>query len=157
VKFLADGMLGKLARWLRILGQDVIYNTQLNNNELLELAKTEECALLTRDFELYKRAIFRGLDSFYIQGKCESDQLAEVADRYGVGLAIDMDKSHCPLCNTKLHQASKDELNDNLEENTYRYYNKFWRCPSCEQIYWQGAHWKQIRKTLTQAQNKPIK
>ena len=154
MKFLADGMLGKFARWLRMLGQDVIYSMQLSDNELLELAKTEERILLTRDFELYKRAISRGLDSFYVRGKSESDRLTEVAGRYGIGLAVDMDKSLCPLCNTKLQQVSKEQLNDDLEENTYLYYNKFWRCLNCGQIYWQGAHWKQITKTLTQAQNK---
>ena len=72
-------MLGKLARWLRMLGQDVLYNTKLSDNELLGLAKAEWRVLLTRDFELYKRAISRGLESYYVEGKRESDQLSEVA------------------------------------------------------------------------------
>jgi uncharacterized protein len=154
VKFLADGMLGKLARWLRILGQDVIYSTQLSDNELLGLAKAEGRVLLTKDFELYKRAISRNLDAFYVEGKRESDRLAEVAKRYGVALVIDMDKSHCPICNTKLQVAPKEQLKDELEQNTYIYYDKFWKCPNCGQVYWQGAHWKQITKTLTKAQQK---
>ena len=78
MKFVADAMLGKLARWLRIIGQDVIYSVQFSDSELLKLAKTEERVLLTRDFELYKRAITRSLDSFYVEGKTESERLAEV-------------------------------------------------------------------------------
>ncbi|NLF89705.1 hypothetical protein GX563_12930 [Candidatus Bathyarchaeota archaeon] len=152
MKFLADGMLGKLARWLRMLGQDVLYNTRLGDNELLGLAKAEGRVLLTRDFELYRRAIGRGLECFYVDGKQESDQLSGVAKRYGLELEIDMDKSHCPLCNTKLESAQKEQLKDKLEPNTYRYYDRFWRCPNCGQVYWQGAHWKQISNTLTQAQ-----
>lgn len=152
MKFLADGMLGKFSRWLRILGHDVIYSTQLCDKELLELAKTKERVLLTRDFELYKRAIGRGLESFYVQGKRESDQLGEVAGRYGISLFVNMNESHCPLCNAKIQQVSKEQLKDDLEENTYHYYDKFWRCPNCEQIYWQGAHWKHITETLTRAQ-----
>jgi uncharacterized protein len=154
VKFLADGMLGKLARWLRMLGQDVEYSTCLSDNELLALAKAEARVLLTRDFELYKRAAIRCLEGFYVEGKREADQLAEVAKRYGLALEVDMDKSHCPLCNTKLEVATKEELRDKLEPNTYRYYDRFWRCPNCGQIYWQGAHWKQITDTLIQAQKK---
>ncbi len=154
MKFLADGMLGKLARWLRMLGQDVTYSTKLSDNELLGLAKAEGRVLLTRDFELYKRAVSRGLEGFYVDGKCESDEIAEVAKRYGLSLQIDMDKSHCPLCNTKLQPADKEQLKDKLESNTYRYYDRFWRCPNCGQVYWQGAHWRQISKTLTQAQIK---
>ena len=152
VKFLADGMLGKLARWLRMLGQDVIYSVQFSDNELLELTKAEERVLLTKDFELYKRAISRGLDSFYVEGETESARLAEVTKRYGLTLAVDMDKSHCPICNTKLAATPKDQLKDELEQNTYTHYDKFWKCPNCGQVYWQGAHWKKITNTLTLAQ-----
>lgn len=155
MKFLADGMLGKLARWLRMLGHDVLYNTNLSDNELLELAKTECRVLLTRDFELYKRAVSRGLEGFYLEGKRESEQLSEIARRYSLALEIDMDKSHCPLCNTKLESAPKEQLKNKLEPNTYRYYDRFWRCPNCGQVYWQGAHWKHITNMLTQAHRKP--
>lgn len=151
MKFLADGMMGGLTRWLRMLGQDVVYSTQLSDNDLLALAKAENRALLTRDLELYRRAIGRGLDAFYVEGETESSRLAEVAKRYGVTLEINMDMSHCPVCNTPIKPASKEELKDKLEPNTYKYYNQFWQCPNCGQIYWQGAHWKQITDTLTEA------
>lgn len=154
MKFLADGMLGKLARWLRMLGQDVKYSVQFSDNELLELAKTDGRVLLTKDFELHKRAISRGLDSFYVEGKTESDRLAEVAKRYGLMLTVDMDKSLCPICNTKLQAASKEKLRDELEKNTYTYYDKFWKCPNCGQVYWLGAHWKHMNDVLIQAQAK---
>jgi len=152
VKFVADGMLGKLTRWLRMLGQDVIYSVKFNDNELLDLAKAEARVLLTKDLELYRRAIGRGLAAFYVEGETEAARLAEMAKRYGLALAVDMDKSHCPVCNTKLAATPKEQLKDELEENTYRYYERFWRCPNCGQVYWQGAHWKQITKTLSQAQ-----
>ena len=154
MKFLADAMLGKLARWLRMLGHDVIYSVAFDDSELLELAKREERVLLTKDLELYKRAIGRGIDAYYVEGETEPERLAQIAKRYGLTLEIDMDKSHCPICNTKLQTAKKEELKDELEKNTYTHYEKFWRCPNCGQIYWQGAHWKQITQTLTQAQQK---
>jgi uncharacterized protein len=154
VKFLADGMLGKLTRWLRMLGQEVLYSVQFDDSQLLELAKNEKWVLLTKDFELYKRAISRGMDAYYVEGKTESERLAEVAKRYGLSLMIDMDKSHCPLCNTKLKQTPKVQLQNELKKNTFTYYNNFWKCPNCGQIYWQGAHWTQINNTLNQAHAK---
>ena len=154
MRFLLDGMLGKLARWLRMLGHDVVYSVQFDDAELLELAKKEERVLLTKDFELYKRAISRDMDAYYVEGKTESERLAEVAKRYNLSFAVDMDKSHCPICNTKLNPTPKEQLKDELEKNTYKYYNEFWKCPNCGQIYWQGAHWKQINNTLTQAQKR---
>jgi len=154
VKFLADSMLGKLARWLRMLGQDVVYNIQLDDNELLDLAKKECRILLSKDLELYQRAIAKGIDAFFVEGNKESERLAEVAKRYGLELAIDMEKSRCPVCNTKLNATQKEKLSGELQKNTFTYYEKFWKCPNCGQIYWQGAHWKQISNTLNEAKLK---
>ena len=156
MKFLVDAMLGKLTRWLRMLGHDVIYSVVFNDSELLELAKKEERILLTKDLDLYKRAIGKGIDAYYVESKTEPERLAQVAKRYGLTLEIDMDKSHCPICNAKLQAANKEQLQVELEKNTFTYYEKFWKCPNCGQIYWQGAHWKQITQTLTQAQQKKL-
>ncbi len=147
-------MLGKLARWLRMLGHDVIYSVEFDDSKLLNLAKREERVLLTKDLELYKRAIGRGLDSYYVEGKTEPARIAEVVKRYSLPLVMDMDKSHCPICNTKLAAASKEQLQNELEKNTFTYYSKFWKCPNCGQIYWQGAHWTQINNTINQAKAK---
>jgi hypothetical protein len=147
-------MLGKLARWLRMLGHDVIYTIQLNDNDLLELAKKENRVLLTKDLELYKRANAKNLDALYLEGKSESERLAEVAKRYSLTLEIDMEKSHCPVCNTKLKATPKEQLSGEIEKNTFTYYDKFWKCPNCGQVYWQGAHWNQISNTLKEAQAK---
>jgi uncharacterized protein len=154
--FLADGMLGKLARWLRMLGQDVTYSVKLSDNELLMLAKSEQRALLTRDFELYKRAVCRGLDAYYVEGKTESERLAEISKRYGIKLAIDMDQAHCPVCNHKLQATTKEQLKEELQPGTYANYDKFWKCPNCGQVYWQGAHWKQIQQTLQRTQKRSL-
>lgn len=150
-------MLGKLARWLRMLGEDVLYSTELNDSELLELAKKENRVLLTKDLALYQRANAKGLDAYYIEGLTEPDQFAELANRYNLALNIDMDKSHCPLCNTVLKATPKEQLTRELEKNTLIYYNQFWKCAYCGQVYWRGAHWKQITNTLDKAQNKLMK
>jgi len=154
VKFLADGMLGKLARWLRMLGHDIIYSVQFNDSEILELIKKDKRVLLTKDLELYKRAIGRGLDAYYVEGKNESERLAEVAKRYNIQLIIDMDRSRCPVCNIKIKLAPKEQLQEELEKNTFTYYDRFWKCPNCSQIYWQGAHWTKIRATIEEAKQK---
>jgi uncharacterized protein with PIN domain len=147
-------MLGKLARWLRMLGQDVTYSTELSDSEFLDVAKKENRVLLTKDLELYKRAIARGIEAFYVEGETESSRLAELAHRYAIMLAVDMEKSHCPICNTKLKATPKEQLTSELEKNTLIYYDKFWKCHNCGQVYWQGAHWKQITNTINEAKEK---
>ncbi len=151
MRFVADGMLGKLTRWLRMLGQDVEYSNNADDAELLAKAKNEQRILLTRDFELYQRAIGKGLDAFYLEGATGDEKLAELAERYGIPLEIDMSSSRCPKCNFLVKPISKEEAEKTVEKNTLEHYTDFWRCSNCGQVYWQGAHWTKIRRSLSAA------
>jgi len=151
LKFLTDGMLGKLTRWLRMLGHDVEYSKSLDDDQLIAKAKEEGRVLLTRDLKLYQRATSRGTDTFLVEGKSEDKKLAELAKRFNLKLEIDVATSYCPKCNTRIKIVSKEEVADHVPKTTYSYYNEFWKCPKCGQIYWQGAHWKRIDETLRRA------
>jgi len=147
-------MLGKLARWLRMLGHDVKYSTELDDCKLVAVAKKEKRILLTRDLELYQQAIAKGIDSFYLEGETEEERLAELAKRFSIELAIDMAKSRCPKCNARVRPIAKEEVEKRVEKNTFEHYGDFWECRKCGQIYWQGAHWVKIGKTLSSARKK---
>lgn len=151
MNFLVDGMLGKLARWLRMLGQDVEYSTKFSDDELLVKAKMENRILLTKDFELYQRAMSRQIETLYIQGDSESERLSELSKRFSIPLDVDMTISYCPRCNGKLHVVSKEQIKNEVDNNTYQFYSEFWKCLNCSHIYWQGGHWKQITITLNEA------
>ena len=69
-------------------------------------------------------------------------------------MEVDPDKSNCSVCNTKLRETSKSEIEEKVEKNTLKYYDKFWLCPNCGKVYWQGAHWKNIETTLKMAKEK---
>jgi uncharacterized protein with PIN domain len=144
-------MLGKLTRWLRMLGHNVKYSNRLNDAQLIEIAKKERRILLTRDLELYQQATAKGVDAFYLNGVTEEERLAEMAKRFNIKLDIDMTTSRCPKCNARVKPVSKDNVKDKVEKSTFNYYSDFWECPKCGQVYWQGAHWTRIRKTLEAA------
>jgi uncharacterized protein with PIN domain len=153
VKFIADGMLGSLARWLRMMGHDVEYSNGLDDDKLMTLAKKEERLLLTRDLELYKRSMAKGVEAFYVEGGSEAERLAALAERFGIVLEIDLKTSRCPRCNTMIQPVLKAHVEDRVEKNTYVHYDEFWECPRCKKVYWQGAHWPKIRDTLEDAKN----
>jgi uncharacterized protein with PIN domain len=144
-------MLGKLARWLRMLGHDVRYSVELDDAQLLAVARKERRTLLTKDLALYQQATAKGIEALYTDGQTEGERLAEVAKRFGVELEIDMNVSRCPKCNTRVRPVPKETVAERVEDNTFSNYDEFWRCPKCSQIYWQGAHWTKIRKTLEMA------
>jgi len=151
VKFIADGMLGKLTRWLRMLGQDVKYSTQFDDAELIAVAEQEHRILLTRDSELYHRATVKGVNTLYVEGRTEAEKLAKLADRLNFPLVIDLNHSRCPRCNAEIRLTPKETIADEVEKNTFTYYNEFWKCIKCGHIYWQGAHWDGICATLEEA------
>jgi uncharacterized protein with PIN domain len=151
LKFITDGMLGKLTRWLRMLGHDVEYSRSDDDKKLIENAKSEKRVLLTRDLKLYQHAMTHGVDAVLVEAATGAEKLADLARRFNFNLEIDVTVSRCPKCNAKIKPVSKDVVIDRVPKATSTYYNEFWECPRCGQIYWQGAHWKRIEKTLKEA------
>lgn len=151
MRFVADGMLGKLARWLRMLGYDVKYFNSLDDEELIKVAGSEERILLTRDVGLYQKASIKGGQAFLIEGKTEYEKLAELAKRYSLSLEIDTSNSRCPKCNSNIRPVQKEAVLEKIPKSTSKFYDEFWECPNCGKIYWQGSHWERISKTLSRA------
>jgi hypothetical protein len=151
LKFITDGMLGKLTRWLRLLGYDVEYANDMEDKKLMTLAMKERRTLLTQDLELFQQASTHGIDTFLVEGRTEVERLAHLSKKYDLPLEIDVTVSRCPKCNARIRPIAKNSVADKVEQATFKFYSEFWTCPECGQIYWQGAHWKRIRETLERA------
>jgi len=154
-KFVTDGMLGKLTRWLRMLGHDVEYTGSMGDKELIQKAKKESRILLTRDLELYQQAIAKGADAFLIESPNQTANLASLAERFNLKLEIDVKASRCPKCNSRIKAVPKATVADRIPKTTSSNYDEFWQCQGCGQVYWRGAHWKRIDKTLKEARKAP--
>ena len=151
--FLLDGMLGKLARWLRMIGYETTYLNNYVDKDLLSIAKRDSLILLTSDQELYRTAAGRGIECFLVEGRTEAERLAALADRYKLDLHIDTTISRCPVCGSPLKEIAKKEVEDSVPPATFKVYQTFWVCnnPACGKIYWQGSHWNKIEQTLENA------
>lgn len=151
--FLLDGMLGKLTRWLRMLGYEAAYLNDSSDQELLSKAKRESLVLLTSDEQLYKTASIRGLETALVKGRTEPERLANIAERYNLRLEIDTMNSRCPQCGYPIRGASRNDVKDVVPPTTFKVYTTFWLCtnPECTKVYWQGSHWRKIEQTLESA------
>jgi len=135
-----------------MLGYDVEYFSDAADEALTETASKEGRVLLTCDQELFRNASVRGVEAYLVRGRTEAERLADLAERFRIRLEIDVRDSRCPKCNTAIRAVPKEEIKDKIPEATSRFYDDFWICPNCSQIYWQGSHWKKINNTLTQAE-----
>jgi uncharacterized protein len=144
VKFIADVHLGKLARYLRLLGFDTRYKNSVTNSELKSLASSENRILLSKnelfaDDTSFKSCIIKAEDSFL--------QLQQVIREFT--LKEDFKAfSRCMICNSLLKAVEKNTVEEKLEDNTARYYHEFWQCTGCKRVYWKGAHYKRMMQLI---------
>ena len=141
-KFVADGHLGKLVRDLRLLGIDVIYDPGAEDRQLLDIATTENRALLTRDRRLLMHAILP--NGYYLRSQDPLEQTLEVLRRFNLGSAL-APFTRCLRCNAPLKPAEKESVLNQLEPLTKIYYEQFRRCSGCGQVYWSGSHFDKLR------------
>ena len=149
-------MLGGLARWLRMLGYETEYNSKADDNSLLRSSEASESVLLTRDQELYNRAVGKEIRSVLVLGDTEEERLVQLVRTLGISLEIEMSATRCPECGSELHEISKEEASNAVPAKSLELYDRFWRCNNggCGKTYWVGSHWKQIRHTLEEARKK---
>ncbi len=151
MRFVVDGMLGKLARWLRMLGYDTKYFNDMNDDEILRFASEEKRILLTRDYQFFRKANIHGVRAVYVKGRTHAERLAELFRKLHIKLELNIEESRCPKCNAEIRPASKEEVKDKVPDSTRKFYNEFWICSECGQVYWKGSHWKKINNTLNKA------
>jgi uncharacterized protein with PIN domain len=147
LKFIADEMLGRLTRWLRILGSDVLY-LNVSDDELLLMTKKEKRTLLTRDITLFKKAVKHNIAAHLVQGNTCIDRLVDIRKNFCIELQIDTTISRCPVCNSLIKPVEKSEISDRVHSGTLNNYNSFWECFNCGKVYWQGRHWNNIQQVL---------
>ena len=149
VKFIVDGMLGRLAKWLRILGYDTAYLPRLDDNQLVRLARAEGRLLLTRDRGLARR---RGLQCLLIESDYLEEQLRQILTE--LALTEENSFSRCPVCNTPLQRIEKTELEGRVPPHIFHTHKDFSLCPNCGKIYWPGTHWARMQEKLAGFRNR---
>jgi uncharacterized protein with PIN domain len=136
-RFVIDVNLGRLARLLRVLGFDVWWSSDADDQTLADVSLGQQRILLTRDRGLLKRrAITHGL---FVRSDHPEEQTLEVIRRLDLAQRL-APFTRCVRCNGRLVAVTKDEVVDHLEPLTRLYYDDFSRCSECGRIYWRGSH-----------------
>lgn len=138
-------MMGKTARWMRLLGYDVTYFTGQTDKKLMEKAEKENRLILTRDTHL---ATERAPDQcFLVHSTDFMEQLKKIIERF----PLDFNKtflSRCPHCNVMTETVSKEEVWDRLPPKVKQWATTFKVCPKCHHVYWDGTHVRDMLRIL---------
>jgi hypothetical protein len=144
-RFVADAHLGGLARMLRMLGFDTLYDNHFLDDAIVAIGEQDGRIVLTRDRELLKRrAVTHGC---YVHALKSEQQLREIVER------LDLARSAKPFtlclhCNVPLHPVDKVHVLDRLPPKVREHYERFSTCDNCGRVYWEGSHWRHMRRVL---------
>jgi uncharacterized protein len=131
--FLLDGMLGSLARKLRILGFDTLFDVESDDKELIRIAKDTNRKLVTADMELYLMSRRKRIPSILISSRSERGRLYELLSKVGEP-GIDLARlARCSVCNGRLENTGISDRD-----------RAIYKCVDCGKNYWKGSHWKRL-------------
>ncbi len=151
IRFIVDHNVGKLTRWLRMMGYDSLFFNGDNDSDMVRQALAEGRVILTRDTEIMKRrTINRGqLKAIMIESDEPERQMRQIMN------TLDL-QSHlrpftlCLECNKPLIEKSREEVKDRVPSYVYKTQSQYMECPDCGRIYWRGTHWKAMTRKLEQ-------
>jgi uncharacterized protein with PIN domain len=146
MKFLADRMLGKLVKELRMLGYDTIYYRGEDAHQMIQWARQEGRVILTQNTKLIPKrpedCIIRMTDNNPVL------QLKELIQKGHISLNAENLFSRCLLCNVLIDEIPRGEAEGKVPDFIFYQQKEFYRCPQCGRIYWQGSHQKNMQKKV---------
>jgi uncharacterized protein len=138
-RFVIDANLGRLARYLRLLGFDCLYRNDYSDDMVAKISSESERIVLTRDRSLLQRKII--IYGYFVRASTPKIQVKEVLKRYNLFHLI-APLARCTRCNGILKKTEKQKIEHRLEPLTKQHYHDFLICMTCRQIYWQGSHYE---------------
>jgi len=146
-RFVADCMVGKLAKWLRAFGFDVVYQPFAEDRALLRAARERGALLLTRDTGL---RYVEGVRVLFILSDHVEEQLRQVVLEAPLDLALAQPLTRCTACNGELLTASRNEVWDRVPPFIYLTHERYAACPDCARVYWAGTHVQHLLDRLAE-------
>ncbi len=144
---LIDAAMGKLARWLRMIGYSCYYNPDLSSDSIVRLAKEKNLVLLTKSQNTINKVKSNDVSCLLVKGNSIREQLISIRSQ-NVKLKIpEISDARCSICNGEIN-IIQDLSTNSIPKKSRDHYNEFFKCIDCNQIYWEGSHWKRIRETI---------
>jgi len=153
IKLIADNNVGKLARWLRLIGYDTILLKQKDDAQMIKIALGQNRVVVTKDAQFMKRRLVTNgtLKTVHIEQDDPVLQVQEVVKTLSLDYHF-KPFSLCLECNRALIARGKDEVRNLVPTHVFETQTQYTQCPTCQRIYWPGTHWQAMSKKLQDLQ-----
>ena len=159
MKFVADEMLGKLARWLRVMGLDIVHRRPFPDSALIETARSENMIILTRDSKILgenERARRRSpggnpdmIEVWAVEEDLPFYQMVSIVRRMNLD-PLERAFTRCAACNGSLIERTGKEVEGRVPPFVFANVKEYRECLSCNKIYWAGTHRARIERILAE-------
>ncbi len=148
--FVADAMLGKIARKLRMFGFDTIYDSNIEDYDILNSSKYTKRIVLTSDNALFNRCKKKGIDAILTYKKTEIENLVTILSSLGIRfINLQQLPYLCTCCNGLLDTITdKSLINHEIPIHVLNNNKMFYECRKCSKIYWKGSHIEHISRLI---------
>ncbi|MFT2008151.1 Mut7-C RNAse domain-containing protein [Pontibacter sp. 13R65] len=141
--FILDVHLGKLAKSLRLLGFDTLYQNDFTDSTIAQLASEQHRVVLTRDIGLLKHKSIQW--GYWLRSQHLEEQLTEVLSYFRLASKFST-FSRCLVCNSLILPVPKAAVLAQLPAKTKLYFDEFYQCPTCQRVYWKGSHYERMQE-----------
>jgi len=147
--FIVDNNVGKLAKWLRMMGYDAVFFGGSDDAYLVAEALAEGRIILTRDTHIMERGVITSgrLKALLINSDKPESQIRQVINTLNLDCRS-RPFTLCLECNQPLVERAKDEVKDRVPPYVFQTQNQYMECPACRRIYWRGTHWQAMNKKI---------
>lgn len=148
-KFIVDHNVGKLAKWLRMMGYDTLFFNGGNDSCMIATALTEGRVILTRDTQIMRRRVVTSgqLKAILIKSDEPERQKYQVVETLNLNCQF-KPFTICLECNQLLEERSKQQVKDLVPPYVFQTQSQYMECPACHRIYWRGTHWQAMSRNL---------
>ena len=149
IKFIVDNNVGKLAKWLRVMGYDALLFSGEDDGKMVKIALAQNRVILTKDREVMKRRLVTSgkLKAVLIEGDDVEAQLQQVVEAFNLDYRFSP-FSICLECNVQLIEKNQDAVRGSVPPYVFKTQKLYMECPSCHRIYWRGTHWQAMNREL---------
>jgi len=149
MKFIVDNNVGKLTKWLRMMGYDTLFFNGSDDSRMIATALAEGRIILTRDTQIMRRRVVTNgqLKAILIKSDEPEQQMRQVIESLELNCQF-RPFAICLECNQPLVARSKQQVQDRVPPYVFQTQSEYVECPACQRIYWRGTHWQAMTKRL---------
>jgi uncharacterized protein with PIN domain len=149
MKFIVDHNVGKLVKWLRMMGYDTLFFTGDDDWQMVITALNEDRVILTRDTQIMRRGVIESgrLKAILIQSDKHEEQIRQVVEDLNLDTRSGL-FTVCLECNRPLEARTKQQVKERVPPYVFKTQDQYVECPECHRIYWKGTHWQAMTRKL---------